>query len=126
MCDPVSLDREWRSFIVHMIESGESVLTFTDGMNVDEFQKDERTYKATLWDIRIIGEAARRIPVEVRQANPHIDWRQMIGMRDRITHVYEKIDVGIVWDTIKTDIPQMLADLRELLNQIDCNTSQTR
>ena len=119
MCDPVSLDQEWRSFIVHMIESGESVLAFTEGLDVDEFQNDQLTYKATLWDIRIIGEAARRIPVEVRRENPHIDWRQMIGMRDRITHVYERIDVGIVWDTIKTDIPQMLADLRVLLNQID-------
>ena len=43
----------------------------------------------------------------------------MIGMRNRINHAYEAIDVDIVWDTIKTDIPQMLTDLRILLNQID-------
>ena len=40
-------------------------------------------------------------------------------MRNRITHAYEAIDTDIIWDTIKTDIPKMLADLRNLLNQID-------
>lgn len=111
--------REWRSFLTDMIERGEAVMAFTDGLDVEEFANDERTYKATLWDLSIIGEAASRIPVEVRQANPHIEWRQMIGMRNRITHAYERIDVDIVWDTIKTDIPKMLADLRNLLNQVD-------
>ena len=119
MCEAEQPDREWRSFLMDMIERGESVLSFNQGLNVDEFQNDERTYKATLWDLSIIGEAARCIPVEVRKANPQIDWRQMIGMHNRITHAYEAIDVDIVWDTIKTDIPQMLTDLRILLNQTD-------
>ena len=121
MCEEERPDREWRSFLTDMIERGESVLSFTHGLNVNEFQNDERTYKATLWDLSIIGEAARRIPVEVRKANPQIDWRQMIGMRNRITHAYEAIDVDIIWDTIKTDIPQMLVDLRGLLKRIDDN-----
>ncbi len=88
-------------------------------MNVNEFQNDELIHKAALWDLSIIGEAPRRIPVEVRKANPQIDWHQIIAMRNRITHAYEAIDVDIVWDTIKTDIPKMLADLRILLNQIE-------
>ena len=119
MCEAEQPDREWRSFLTDMIERGESVLSFTQGMNVNEFQNDERTYKATLWDLSIIGEAARRIPVEVRKANPHIDWRQMIGMRNRITHAYGAIDTDIVWDTIKTDVPKMLNDLRELSKRLD-------
>lgn len=65
-------DREWRLFITHMIESGEAVMSFTEGLDINDFQRDQRTYKATLWDIRIIGEAATRIPDEIREANPHI------------------------------------------------------
>ena len=111
-------NREWHSFINDMIECSEAVLRFTDGKDIHEFAGDELTYKATLWDLRIIGEAARRIPDEVRRANPHIEWRQAIGMRDRITHAYEAIDVDIVWDTIQTDIPKMLADLREFSKRL--------
>ncbi len=111
--------REWRSFVTHMIESGEAVMSFTEGLDINDFESDQRTYKATLWDLRIIGEAATRIPDEIREANPHIQWRQMIGMRHRITHAYEATDTDIIWDTIKTDIPKMLIDLRELLKRID-------
>ena len=119
MSDREKPERGWRSFISDMIASGESVLAFTDGMNVEEFVNDERTYKATLWDLRIIGEAATNIPQEVRNVNSEIPWGEIIAMRNRITHAYEAIDVDIVWDTIKTDIPQMLADLRELSKRLD-------
>ena len=122
MCEGEKSAREWRLFIAHMIESGEAVMSFTEGLDINDFQSDERTFKATLWDLRIIGEAATRIPDEIREANPHIQWRQMIGMRHRITHVYENTDVDIVWDTIKTDIPNMLIDLREMLKRIDDDT----
>ena len=119
MCEDEKSAREWRSFITHMIESGEAVMSFTEGLDINDFQRDERTYKATLWDLRIIGEAATRIPNEIREANPHIQWRQMIGMRNRITHAYEATDTDIVWDTIKSDIPKMLTYLREMLKRID-------
>ena len=119
MCEGEKSAREWRSFIIHMIESGEAVMSFTEGLDINDFQRDQRTYKATLWDIRIIGEAATRIPDEIREANPHIQWRQMIGMRNRITHAYEATDTDIVWDTIQNDIPQMLTDLREMLKRLD-------
>ena len=121
MSDGERPERGWRSFISDMIASGESILAFTDGMNVEEFVSDERTYKATLWDLRIIGEAATHIPKEVRNTNPEFPWSEIIAMRNRITHAYEAIDVDIVWDTIKTDIPQMLVDLRGLLKRIDDN-----
>ena len=119
MSDGEKPERGWRSFISDMIASGESVLAFTDGLDVEEFVNDERTYKATLWDIRIIGEAATRIPQEVRNVNSEIPWGEIIAMRHRITHGYQAIDIDVVWDTIQTDIPKMLADLRVLLNQID-------
>ncbi len=123
MFDGEKPEQGWRPFISDMIASGDAVLAFTDRMNIEEFVKDERTYKATLWDISIIGEAARHIPQEIRSSNPDIPWGEIIGMRDRITHGYQAIDTDIVWDTIKTDIPKMLIDLRAMLNRIDDSSS---
>lgn len=101
-----------------MIESGEEILKFTDDIDFDEFVDDQRTYKATLWDLRIIGEAATRIPPEVRNTNSEFPWSEIIAMRHRITHAYEAIDTDIVWDTIKTDIPNLLHDLKELSKRL--------
>lgn len=119
MSDGERPERGWWSFISDMIASGESILAFTDGMNVEEFVNDQRTYKATLWDLRIIGEAATHIPKEVRNTNPEFPWSEVIAMRNRIIHAYEAIDVDIVWDTVKTDIPQMIIDLRELSKRLE-------
>ena len=122
MSDSDRPEREWRSFITDMITSAEAVLSFTEGLDIDQFQNDELTYKATLWDLRIIGEAASRIPEEVKDKHGEIPWGEIIGMRNRITHAYEAIDTDIVWDTIKTDIPKMLTDLKELSKRLDDNT----
>ena len=121
MCDGEKPERGWRPFISDMIASGEAVLAFTDGLDIEEFVNDELKYKATLWDIGIIGEAARHIPQEIRSSNPDIPWGEIVGMRDRIMHGYQAIDTDIVWDTIKTDIPKMLINLREMLKRIDDN-----
>ena len=123
MSDNARPEREWRSFVEDMIKSGESALTFIAGMDVNEFLNDERTYKATLWDLRIIGEAASNVPRFVQDNNPHISWAEIIAMRNRITHSYGAIDIDIVWDTLQNDVPIMIADLRELLQSIDESTA---
>lgn len=119
MSDVGNPEREWRSFITDMITSGEEVLSFTDGLNIDQFQNDELTLKATLWDLRVIGEAASNVPEDVKTNYTTIPWGEIIGMSNHITYAYKAIDTNIVWDTIKTDIPPMLADLREILKRID-------
>ncbi len=119
MCESRKQDRGWRLYVADMIESCEAVLTFTDGLDVDEFVNDRLTYKATLWDLRIIGEAATHVPPGIREAAPDVEWAEIVGMRNQLTHGYLRIRDQIVWDTIKTDVPKLLCDLRDLLNQID-------
>ena len=112
-------DREWRSFIADMIEFCEKVVAYTDNMTIDQFAQDQLTYDATMWNIRQIGQAASNMPAEVQKANPNIQWRQIIGMRNRLTHAYTTIDVDVVWDAVQTDIPQLLTELRQLVKHID-------
>lgn len=54
-----------------------------------------------------IGEAAGRVPVEVRDENPRIAWRQIVGMRNRIVHDYDVVDYALVWEVIARRVPEM-------------------
>ena len=119
MCDVDSQDREWRSFITDMIVFCEKVLRYTGDLNFERFVDDELIYDATMRNVRLIGEAALNIPPAVQAANQTIDWRQIIGMRHRLTHAYKAVSDDVVWDTIQSDIPQLLSQLREMQERID-------
>ena len=88
-----------------MIEFCEKAIIYTRDMDMDEFVADPIRYEATLWNVGLIGEAATRVPDEIRDSFANIEWAQIIGMRNRIIHGYFRSRHEIVWATIKTDIP---------------------
>jgi uncharacterized protein with HEPN domain len=59
--------------------------------------------------LEIIGEAARRISQDTRDAHPEIPWEQMIGMRNRLIHEYFRVNLTTVWETVQNDLPSLIA-----------------
>jgi uncharacterized protein with HEPN domain len=80
-----------------IIESGEKILSYTDGFSFDQFTSDSKTIDAVVRNFEIIGEAANRLPEEFKDKYPDIDWHRMRGFRNRIVHDYFGIDFNIVW-----------------------------
>ena len=114
MSDNDHESRNWRLYIGDMIEFSEAVLSYTAGMDQTGFVADRRTYYATLHSLQLIGEAATHVPAEVRDTHSEVRWREIMGTRNRIVHAYLGIDDDVVWDIIRTDIPKLLAQLRDL------------
>ena len=115
MSDAGGSSRSWRLYVRDMIQFAENVLSFTDGMDMAAFIEDARTYHAVLRNLELIGEAASHIPPEVRDAFPEIDWRRIVGLRNRLAHAYFSIDDNILWDIVAKDIPRLLPQLRHLI-----------
>ena len=113
MPDSPCLPREWRLYIRDMIEFCENVQTFTEGLDQESFLADMRTYHATLRNIELIGEAANRVPDEVRESNPDILWGEIVGTRNRLAHDYRRISDDRIWMIIQSHIPPMLRDILE-------------
>ena len=116
MSDAQHRQREWRFYIQDMLEFGEKVLGYTEGLNQEAFIADERTYDATLRNIELLGEAASHIPIEVRESHPDVPWHAIIGIRNRLAHGYLHISESVIWSTIQNSIPKLLPALRHLLD----------
>lgn len=82
----------------------------------DEFQGDEKSKRAFVRSLEIIGEAAKNFPADYREAHLEIPWKLMARMRDKLIHHYFGVDYPVVWDTIVSDIPPLHEKIQKLLN----------
>lgn len=84
-------------------------------MTLKQFKTNDLVQDAIIRNIEIIGEASKKISLETKQAYNNIPWREISGMRDKLIHDYLGVDVMVVWNTIKEDIPT----LEKLISEIE-------
>ena len=84
-------------------------------MDYETFKKDDKSVRAVEMNFIIIGEAANQIPEEVEEEHVKIPWSLMRAMRNRIVHVYFKVDEKLMWDTVQNDLPLLVPKLEKLL-----------
>ena len=101
--------------VTHIIDSARRIQAYVDGVTREDFRLDVQLQDAVLRRFEIIGEASGRISVHFKDANPTVRWKDMIGMRNRVIHAYDDVDVEIVWETVQRDIPTLAAQLVALL-----------
>jgi uncharacterized protein with HEPN domain len=95
-------------YLADIAASCRKILRFTEGMSIEQFVADEKTYDAVVRNVEIIGEAAKNIPVEITEMIDDIEWRKAAGMRDMLAHAYFGIDNDILWDVIRNKVPELL------------------
>ena len=114
-------ERDWRLYVDDMISFSEKVLSYTEGLDRQQLEASGLTYDATVRNLELIGEAATHVPSIVRDHAPHIQWREIIALRNRLIHGYLGIDNDTLWSVINEDVPSLLDALLELKKAIDEN-----
>ena len=91
------------------------IRAFSEGFDRDAFARDERTQSAILHQLLVLGEAVKRHSTELRDDHPDIPWHQIAGMRDRLIHGYDTVDLDEVWNAVTIDVPELADRLAPLL-----------
>lgn len=94
------------------------VLAHLEGLTKDQFMEDEWVQDATLRNIEIIGEAAKQLSEQTRVLRPQLRWTELMGMRDRLAHGYFAVNLDVVWNTVREDLPQLLSHVNALQDEL--------
>ena len=102
-------------YIRHILDAARKAMHFALNRNREDLNKNEMLAISLVHLLEIVGEAANVVSDDFRKQYPHIPWRKMIGLRNRLIHGYFDINLDIVWDTVLKDLPPLVADLEKII-----------
>jgi uncharacterized protein with HEPN domain len=109
------MSRDVRVYLTDIAERCERVTRYVEGLDPPTWSTDERTQDAVVRNLEVIGEAVKRLPLELRAENPEVPWQDIAGLRDILIHEYEGIDFAIVWDIAINEVPPLHRAVTSLL-----------
>ena len=108
--------RDLRLLPEDILEACHNILSYTSGMDYENFYGDKKTIDAVVRNFEVIGEAAAILPEDFKIKHPEIEWRRIIGFRNRIIHEYFGIDYENVWKIKEENIPELTERIEILIN----------
>jgi uncharacterized protein with HEPN domain len=106
-----------RQYLQDILNAGRLALEYVSGKSREEFMGDVQCQDAVIRRLEVLGEAARRVSPEFSETRPELPWSKMVSMRNFLIHEYDDVDFAIVWETVKNDLPPLIAALEEILSE---------
>ncbi len=109
------MPRDHRIYLTGILEAVRRILSYTEGMSLEDFEKSLVTVDAVVRNLEVIGEAAGRIPDEIQAEAPAIEWRKIIALRNVLAHEYFGVNTKIVWDVVANKLRPLERACRRIL-----------
>lgn len=107
-------ERTDSDFLDHIKEALKRIIAYTETMRRPDFFEDIKTQDAVVRNLEIIGEATKNLSEEIRKNHSEIPWKNLAGMRDRLIHQYFGMNLDIVWDVAKEELPKLLLHINSI------------
>ena len=103
--------------LLDILKAARLVLEFKGKLTKKSFLRDVKTQSAILHQLLVIGEAVKRLSEDFRSQHPQIPWIRIAGMRDKLVHQYDAVDLDEVWKTTTKDVAPLISFLEPLVPQ---------
>lgn len=94
-------------FIEHMLENIQDIRSFTKYVSKTEFSNNKEKINAVVRSLEIMGEAAKNLPINFKEKYSNVPWKKIIGTRDVIIHHYFGVNLEVIWEIVKNDLPKL-------------------
>ncbi len=107
--------RENQVSLRQMLDYAREALAMAQGRTRQELDTNRMLSLALVKLLEIVGEAANRVPTDLHLRYPQIPWQQIIGLRNRLVHGYDQVDLDILWQIITHDLPPLIGELDKVI-----------
>ena len=90
------------------------VIVYCDDLDYESFAANSVLVEACVFNLSQMGELANRVDEAFANAHPEIPWRYIYGLRNRIVHDYEGVNLRLIWEIIHEDLPKLCETLLKL------------
>jgi len=110
--------RRDKAYLKHILDAISNIEKFMLGVSKEMFLENVEKQYAVLRGLEIIGEATKNLSEELKKKHPNIPWKEIAGMRDKLIHQYFGVNLDLVWETIKTKLPELKSQVSRILKEI--------
>lgn len=111
--------RDDRVRLLHALDAARRAVSSTEGWGRDRLNPEELPTLGLIRLLEVLGEATSHVSSELQDAHPEVPWKAMKGLRNRLSHGYFEVNLDIVWETLRSDLPQLILALESVLFELD-------
>ena len=109
------MSKDYKILVGHILESVKQIEKYTENMSDDDFVESTQIQDSVIRRLEIIGEAIGNFPEEIKKEYPRIQWEEISGMRNFLIHEYFGVDLYLIWETVKDDIPKLKEQMKKII-----------
>ncbi len=107
--------RKDEDLVGDIVEAINRINTYTAGLSYDEFFLDSKSQDAVIRNLEILGEAVKLLSNNFRENYPDLPWKEISGTRDKLIHDYFGVNIDIVWDIVKNELPSVYRKIQDII-----------
>lgn len=109
------MSRGYELRLQDILDAIDKIKRYTDGLDFAQFEVNSMVVDSVNMNLSIIGEAVRNLPVSLQMQYPQVDWRNIAGLRNIITHEYFRLNLARIWDVIENELPKLASQIKQIL-----------